>query len=132
MPKGYDEQMYWVDEWMPQIEVLAHPAVKAGITHCGPGGAFEFIHCGVVPLCFPHYATEQKYVADALIERGAGLALIDTKLADRQPEPENLYFPLPIFSSADVAKKFGELLSVPAYSDNLMALKCVATAAGGR
>lgn len=50
-------------------------------------------------------------MADALIERGAGLALIDTKLADRQPEPENLYFPLPIFSSADVAKKFGELLT---------------------
>ena len=58
MPEDYDKQMYWVDEWLPQIEVLSHPAVKAGITHCGPGGAFEFVHCGVVPLCFPHYASE--------------------------------------------------------------------------
>lgn len=55
MPENYDKQMFWVDDWLPQIEILSHPAVKIGITHCGPGGAFEFIHCGVVPICFPHY-----------------------------------------------------------------------------
>lgn len=35
---------FFVREWIPQIEVLAHSAVKAGLTHCGMGGTLEFIN----------------------------------------------------------------------------------------
>ena len=34
---------FWVRPWIPQIEVLAHPAVKAGLSHCGWGGTLEFV-----------------------------------------------------------------------------------------
>ena len=34
---------FWIRTWIPQVEVLAHPAIKTGITHCGFGGTLEFI-----------------------------------------------------------------------------------------
>lgn len=55
IPDDYDKDIFWIDDWIPQIEVLAHPATKAGITHCGLGGSFEFIHTRTLPLCFPHF-----------------------------------------------------------------------------
>ena len=82
-----------------------------------------------MPLCFPH-SSEQKIVAEAFLERGVGLSLIDTALAVR-PE-SNLYHEVPLFSCADLARKMGILLSVPTYAEHLMTMKCAAAAAGGR
>lgn len=40
---AYSNPKFWIKDWIPQIEVLHHPAVKAGMTHCGFGGTLEFI-----------------------------------------------------------------------------------------
>jgi UDP:flavonoid glycosyltransferase YjiC (YdhE family) len=44
-----------IKPWQPQLEVLAHPAVVAGITHCGFGGTNDFIITGTIPILFPHF-----------------------------------------------------------------------------
>ena len=41
--------------WVPQIEVLAHPACKAGLTHCGFGGTLEFIAMRKPVVAWPHF-----------------------------------------------------------------------------
>ena len=38
--------------------MLAHPAVKAGLTHCGFGGTLEFIAAGVPMVALPHFADQ--------------------------------------------------------------------------
>ena len=45
-----------VTQWAPQTELLNHPAVKAGLTHCGFGGVLEFVAAGVPVLTFPHFS----------------------------------------------------------------------------
>jgi len=46
---------FWIREWLPQIEALSHPAVKAGITHCGMGGTLEYISMNVIPILWPYF-----------------------------------------------------------------------------
>lgn len=46
---------FYVREWMPQIEVLAHPAMKAGLCHCGFGGILEFTGLGLPIVGWPHF-----------------------------------------------------------------------------
>ena len=53
-----DDPDFWVRPWIPQIEVLAHPALKAGLTHCGFGGTLEFIAAGKPVVAFPHFADQ--------------------------------------------------------------------------
>ena len=53
LPKSDDS--FWISKWIPQVEVLAHPAVKAGMTHCGFGGTLEFISNEVPFACWPHF-----------------------------------------------------------------------------
>ena len=92
LPADYDRDMFWVDGWVPQIEVLAHPATKVGIMHCGLGGSFEFIQTGVLALCFPHFG-DQCTNAENLLDRKAGLSLINVKDGDRQAgKDEHHYF----------------------------------------
>ena len=50
-----DNENFWVRPWIPQVEVLAHPALKAGLTHCGFGGTLEFISAGKPIVAFPHF-----------------------------------------------------------------------------
>ena len=49
---------FWVKPWVPQLELLAHPAVQAGLTHCGFGGCLEFISAGVAIVAFPHFVDQ--------------------------------------------------------------------------
>lgn len=80
MPEDNNEN-FWVREWIPQIEVLAHPAVQAGLTHCGFGGTSEFVSAGVPIVAFPHFfdqhdnATEleKRKIAVILANRGIKL-----------------------------------------------------------
>lgn len=92
LPDGYDTRFHWVSEWLPQAELLAHPAVKIGLTHCGFGGSTEFIMGGVAAITFPHFG-DQGLNARALVEAGAGVALIPHHLGERMP-PEDIVEPL--------------------------------------
>lgn len=57
-PFGEDDDRFIVSSWLPQIEILNHPAVEAGMTHCGFGGTVEFLMCGVPMLTFPHFGDQ--------------------------------------------------------------------------
>lgn len=65
---------FWVRPWIPQIEVLAHPAVKAGINHCGFGGVLEFCSAGLPIVAFPHFA-DQPANALELVDRKVAVML---------------------------------------------------------
>lgn len=83
-----DKSKYWVSNWLPQVELLAHPGVKGGITHCGLGGSLEFVYSGVPCLTFPHFG-DQGQNARNLIEGGAALPLIDSSYGDRIAQESN-------------------------------------------
>ena len=102
--------MFWVNPWIPQIEVLAHPATKVGITHGGLGGSFEFIYTNTVPLLLPHFG-DQGFNADNFINRGAGLCLFDTKIGKRNAEEKHRSILDPIFTANDVTTKLETLLT---------------------
>lgn len=77
-----DKDRYWVDSWLPQIELMAHKNVKAGVTHCGLGGSLEFINSELPCMVFPHCG-DQPMNATNIINGNAGLPLIDISLSDR-------------------------------------------------
>ena len=49
-----ENENFWASPWLPQIECLAHPGMKAGVSHMGMGGTLEFISCGVPIVTWPH------------------------------------------------------------------------------
>ncbi|KAL6221449.1 hypothetical protein ACLB2K_009200 [Fragaria x ananassa] len=56
-----------VVSWCPQIQVLAHKAVRCFVTHCGWNSVLEALSCGVPMVTLPHWsdqATNAKFVAD--------------------------------------------------------------------
>jgi len=73
-----EDDNFRVMEWLPQIEVLAHPACKAGLTHCGWGGTLEFLSMRIPAVCWPHFA-DQPGNADLLVKAGAGVTLCNTR-----------------------------------------------------
>ena len=52
---NYNDPNFWISSWCPQIEILAHPACKVGLTHGGFGGCLEFIDFGIPMVLFPHF-----------------------------------------------------------------------------
>ena len=50
-----NSERFWVSDWTPQIELLSHENLKAGIHHCGLGGTLEFINSEVPALTVPHF-----------------------------------------------------------------------------
>ena len=62
--------------WLPQNDLLAHPAVKLFITHCGINGQFEAVYHGVPMIGFPISATnDQTHNARRLAHKGYGLSM---------------------------------------------------------
>ena len=66
---------FWVSPWLPQIECLSHPAMKAGLSHMGFGGTLEFLSCGVPCVTFPHFG-DQFANARCFTDNKAGLPLV--------------------------------------------------------
>lgn len=58
LPKDLDTSKFFVSPWLPQVELLCHPSVKAGLTHCGFGGTLEFISAGIPMVCLPHFGDQ--------------------------------------------------------------------------
>ncbi|KAK9928416.1 hypothetical protein M0R45_025552 [Rubus argutus] len=56
-----------VVSWCPQLQVLAHKAVRCFVTHCGWNSVLEALSLGVPMVTMPHWAdqiTNAKFVAD--------------------------------------------------------------------
>lgn len=95
LPDGYDKNRFYTSTWMPQIEILAHPATKVCISHMGLGGTFECMNAGVTPLAFPHFG-DQRDNTENLLDKGACIALSDPTKGDRPAsETENHKFDTP-------------------------------------
>ncbi|PNT65068.1 anthocyanidin 5,3-O-glucosyltransferase-like [Brachypodium distachyon] len=63
LPEGFLERTkdrgLVVKSWVPQVDVLRHPATGAFVTHCGWNSVLEAVAAGVPMLCWPLEA-EQK------------------------------------------------------------------------
>ena len=53
-----EDSDFWTSNWVPQTEVLAHPAIKAGLTHCGFGGSCDFIFNAKPIVTYPHFGDQ--------------------------------------------------------------------------
>ena len=69
-----DKKYFWVSSWLPQVEILAHRAVKAGLTHCGFGGTLEFINAALPVLTLAHFG-DQPMNAELLEDSGMAINL---------------------------------------------------------
>jgi UDP:flavonoid glycosyltransferase YjiC (YdhE family) len=74
-----------VEPFVVQAAVLAHPAVRAFVTHCGRNGLHEALWHGRPLLCVPFFG-DQHYNAARLVEAGAGIRLDKDALGWREIE----------------------------------------------
>lgn len=115
--------------WLPQIEVLAHPACKAGLTHCGFGGALEFISMGIPVVAWPHFA-DQPVNANLLIDAGAGVMLCNkTRMSTEMAE--QITYREKEFDSEKVYEVFSEILKNPRYKMGIDKLSLFSNTHGG-
>lgn len=63
-----------IEAFTPQPEVLAHPAVKMFLSHCGWGGVTDSLSAGVPTLAYPSFS-DQKGNAQRLCDAGAALMI---------------------------------------------------------
>ncbi|XP_070774450.1 UDP-glucuronosyltransferase 1A1-like [Enoplosus armatus] len=61
-------------QWVPQNDLLAHPGVRAFITHAGSHGLFEGL-CHAVPMVMVPISGDQPDNAQKLASRGVGVML---------------------------------------------------------
>ncbi|XP_023191363.1 UDP-glucuronosyltransferase 1-1-like [Xiphophorus maculatus] len=66
-------------KWVPQNDLLAHPGVRAFITHAGSHGTFEGL-CHAVPMVMVPLSAEQPDNAHKIVSREAGVVLDITAL----------------------------------------------------
>lgn len=100
-PEKNDEK-WWVSNWTPQIELLSHENLKAGLHHCGLGGTLEFINNEIPALTMPHFG-DQGMNARNIIKNGAGLPLYDTTIGDKDADESNMALKDPVFTAETFA-----------------------------
>mmetsp|Transcript_4808 Transcript_4808/g.8245 ORF Transcript_4808/g.8245 Transcript_4808/m.8245 type:complete len:333 (+) Transcript_4808:479-1477(+) len=128
--KSYEKDPdFWVRKWIPQPELLMHPSLKAGMTHCGFGGAMEFLGHGIPIACFPHFIDQPPNTMQ--VERmGCGISLFPIKKLILR---SNHTYTEVKFNSIGVTETFKKLLDEEeGYKKNaeFFRLKCIAQ--GGR
>ncbi|OQV22739.1 putative UDP-glycosyltransferase 72D1 [Hypsibius exemplaris] len=72
--------------WAPQKEILAHPATKVFVTHCGWNSALETLTYGVPVVAWPMFA-DQLINAEWLEEEGVGKLIHGTGLMRQRIVP---------------------------------------------
>ncbi|XP_035692474.1 UDP-glucuronosyltransferase 2C1-like [Branchiostoma floridae] len=61
-------------EWVPQIDILAHPKTKAFVSHCGYNGVAEAMYHGVPLVGMPLFAEQFDNIA-RMVARGIAVSL---------------------------------------------------------
>ena len=61
-------------DWMPQIDLLAHPNTKVFVTHCGCNGQFEALYHGVPMVGLPLFG-DQTYNCLRIAKKGMGIKM---------------------------------------------------------
>eukprot|EP00434_Breviolum_minutum_P026702 symbB.v1.2.023601.t1/scaffold2170.1/size90759/5 len=85
-----------IEAFTPQPEVLAHPAVKMFLSHCGWGGITDTLSAGVPTLAYPSFS-DQRGNAQRLCEAGAAL-MVDPDFGNL-PEAAGRILEEPSFAS---------------------------------
>ena len=118
-----DNKNFLVRKWVPQVELLAHPALKAGLTHCGFGGTLEFISAGKPIVAFPHF-DDQPADAKELERRQVAvmLAYREASTFDWYPD-QQISYEEPVFDHNKVYEVFHEVLTNPKYERNMKKLQ---------
>ena len=73
-----NHQTAYTADWLPQTEILHHPAISAFLTHAGSNSVVESIGFGV-PMVFWPGGIDQPIIANELSERGVGIELIQIR-----------------------------------------------------
>ncbi|CAH0686208.1 unnamed protein product [Spodoptera exigua] len=69
-----DKNKLYTKNWLPQVDILAHPKTLAFLSHAGNGGTTEAIHYGVPMVAMP-IVGDQPANAAAVEESGLGVTL---------------------------------------------------------
>eukprot|EP00903_Cladosiphon_okamuranus_P015552 g14357.t1 len=101
---------------LPHLGILAHPAVKAVVSHCGMGAAQEALVFGKPILCLPMLA-DQEDVAKRVVDAGVGLGLSG--------------LPKGNISSGDIRNAVANVVSYPSFRGSAAVLSGVLRRAGG-
>lgn len=64
----------FISKWLPQDDILAHPNIKAFISHCGLGGMVESKYHGVPIVGIPIFG-DQPGNAEILVAEGWGIKI---------------------------------------------------------
>ena len=121
---------FWIRPWLPQVAILAHPAISGGLTHCGLGGTNEFISMGVPAVLWPHFL-DQHHNAKCLRDSGLGINLFEKQRITNNVN-ELVTYEDPVFTKEDVTRVFQELLTNSKYKKAAMKLKIISRLTGGR
>jgi MGT family glycosyltransferase len=108
LPKSFNIQPH-----VPQQAVLAHPSVRAFVSHCGMNSLSESLYYGKPILAVPFFG-DQPYNAARITDSGAGLRLHKLHL-----------------SGDAIRHHVAALLEVPAYANAAQRMQAVLRQTGG-
>lgn len=120
---------FFVGDFLPQVEILAHPGIKGGLTHCGFGGTLEFLMAGVPIVCWPHFA-DQHDNSKTLVSAGVGIELYNKQELD-PAKMLLMTIPNQVFDATKVTATFKEALSNPSYQKACQRLQAQVKTSGG-
>ena len=123
----------WAMPWVPQVELLSHPAVGAGVSHCGWGGTMEFIAAGVPVVGWPHFFDQFKNASLICDDNKAGKILLSRmRLSPHNIEHQS--YVSPEFDSEHVYRVFKEVLvdRHAFYKQNMLRLQRISQNQKGR
>jgi glucuronosyltransferase len=69
-----DKSRVLISEWVPQIALLQHPAIRMAVLHCGGNGLHESMSNGIPVICIP-FSFDQFSWANKIGDQGVGVAI---------------------------------------------------------
>lgn len=78
LPEGFLERTVETGRvvgWVPQLEVLSHPAVGGFVSHCGWNSVLESVWCGVPIATWPLHAEQQMNAFELVRELGLAVEI---------------------------------------------------------
>ena len=84
---GIDESIWnssrvYISKWLPQSQVLSHPAMFVAALHGGMGGINDAISSGVPILCLP-IGQDQFLTCNLVHDQGLGFRITDNKMSKK-------------------------------------------------
>jgi glucuronosyltransferase len=81
MTRGLDRNKFYISNWLPQADILAHPNTKVFVTHGGLLGSTEAVFHGVPVVGIPIFGDQKLNMARAVLS-GWGVRVDYSNLTD--------------------------------------------------